>query len=421
GSAAHEAGLMAGDRVVSIDGSRIQYFDQISNACSSSPEETLTFVVQRGDEDVTLSLTPERVRVPEPMTRLRTIEIGQAGFTWRAYSAFVHVDANSLAAQAGLRTFDRVVKVGDREVGSYIELAAALRDATGPQELVLRRADAMAAGWMQASVQSVATITLPNGGEPSDLGIRSAESTVFAVEPSSPAALAGFEQGDRVTSWNDQAITATGVLLQRIEGAAEQDHVFSVDRGGQSVQLTLTPEVRTVVAEFRAERLETFIGFAGLRGPQIYAAGNTITVPWPSRLWFALRDAVVETIGFIGAIFMGLLFLMIGQVDSSNLGGPLMIADVANRAAQGGYLSFLQFMAKISINLGMVNLMPIPGLDGGNLALLLAEGIKREPLSYRTRQIIGYVGMVCIILLMVLVFKNDIERYWVDIADWLNS
>jgi len=112
---------------------------------------------------------------------------------------------------------------------------------------------------------------------------------------------------------------------------------------------------------------------------------------------------------------------VIGQVDASNLGGPLMIADVANRAGSQGILPFIRFMAIISINLGIVNLLPVPGLDGGQLMLLTAEGIKREPLSFRARQIASYVGVVCLVLLMLFAFKNDVERYWVDFANWLNS
>ncbi|MFP4600637.1 MAG: site-2 protease family protein, partial [Persicimonas sp.] len=93
---------------------------------------------------------------------------------------------------------------------------------------------------------------------------------------------------------------------------------------------------------------------------------------------------------------------------------------LAAEAGKAGWQPFLQMMALISINLAVINLLPIPVLDGGHLLLYALEAIKRGPLSYRTRQIAAYIGIAMIIFLMVLAFKNDIERNWDKIAEWLN-
>ena len=110
-----------------------------------------------------------------------------------------------------------------------------------------------------------------------------------------------------------------------------------------------------------------------------------------------------------------------GQMSTSNVGGPIMMFDAASRAAEAGWLSLLHMAGLLSVNLAIMNLLPVPGLDGGQLVLLTFEGIRRRPLSMRARQIAGFVGIVCIVLLMLFAFKNDIERYWVDVAVWLNG
>lgn len=420
GSAADVAGLEEGDRVVAIDGKRITYWDQLATLARGAPGETLAFEVERDGETLTLDVTPEPVEVVEPLLRSRVETVGQLGVLWSQHSAVVDVAPASLADQAGLRTFDRVVRVGDDTIETWLQLEAAFANAEGPTEIVVHRPQRLDDAWFAGHVLQTQTLTL-SADEVEALGLRVADATVFVVEPGSPAMEAGLQTGDRVLGWNDTDINAIDVLLARIEGRANETHELHVERDGHPLTIELTPSVQEVVAEFRSERDETFIGFDGIPGSLAYVAPEPLRMGRVESLLNAAWRALTTTGEYLVAIFLGVVFLIIGSVDSSNLGGPLMIADVANRAARAGLLPFVELMAKISINLGIVNLVPVPGLDGGNLMLLAAESVKKEPLSYRTRQIIGYVGYVCIVLLMIFVFKNDIERYWVDVANWLNS
>jgi regulator of sigma E protease len=98
-----------------------------------------------------------------------------------------------------------------------------------------------------------------------------------------------------------------------------------------------------------------------------------------------------------------------------------MIGDIASKAGHAGFRPFLNMMALISLNLGIINLLPIPVLDGGHLMLFALEAVKRRELTPRTRQIAYYVGFSMIVLLMLLALKNDIERYWQDFAEWFNT
>jgi len=110
-----------------------------------------------------------------------------------------------------------------------------------------------------------------------------------------------------------------------------------------------------------------------------------------------------------------------GRLSLDNVGGPIMIGELAAKAGKAGWDKFLQMMAAISINLAVVNMLPVPVLDGGQLMLYFLEAVKRGPLSLRTRQIAAYIGYVLILMLMVLAFKNDIERQWDYISAFVNG
>jgi regulator of sigma E protease len=421
GSAAAEAGLLAGDEVIAIDGDEIRYWDDLSAACAKAPGTPLTFTIRRDGAEQSLVVTPEAVRTVEPLLGLRTTTVGQIGVMWRQRSSHVQVTPGSPAALSGVETFDQILRVGETETPTWLALQDALASAPDPVQLTLLRSTPTATSFASLDVRDVVMVELRGHAAAGQVGVEEADATVFGVVEGSPAARAGLQRGDRLVRWNDRAIRSVDVVLQRMRGVPDEPATLVIERDGVEQTLEIQPEVMAVVGELRSERDVTFIGFVGLPLSLSTVEPAPVLMGRGETLLHAAITSVTETWKFLGAIFFGVLGLIIGSVDSSNLGGPLMIADVANRAAEAGMAAFLILMAKISINLGIINLVPVPGLDGGNLVLLAAEGVKREPLSYRTRQIINYVGLVCIVLLMLFVFKNDIERYWVDVANWLNS
>jgi regulator of sigma E protease len=140
-------------------------------------------------------------------------------------------------------------------------------------------------------------------------------------------------------------------------------------------------------------------------------------VPNEARFSRAARNALKETVKVITMTAVGIARLVEGKISFKNVGGPVMIFDVAGKAARKGWETFLEIMALISINLGLLNLLPIPVLDGGHIVFILIEAVKRKPISLRAREIAGLVGFSLLILLMLFALKNDIERYWKDIVD----
>jgi regulator of sigma E protease len=135
----------------------------------------------------------------------------------------------------------------------------------------------------------------------------------------------------------------------------------------------------------------------------------------------AVPRAVEMTIDFTRIFLVGLGKLATGEVSSKNLAGPIGIAQMAGSAYEQGWDSYLRLMILISINLGILNLLPIPVLDGGQATLFIIEGVRRSPLSLRSKIFAQQIGVTVLVLLMGLAFWNDLTRVWAKVVDWLPS
>jgi regulator of sigma E protease len=141
----------------------------------------------------------------------------------------------------------------------------------------------------------------------------------------------------------------------------------------------------------------------------------------PHPITYAAREAVRATADVIDLTLTSILRLLQGRLSIKSIGGPLTIFDVAGTAARQGALNYLTLMAFISINLGLINLLPIPLLDGGHLLFLLYEAVVRRPLSLKVREYAHIAGLLMLLAIMILAFKNDIERQWPQIVDDLTA
>jgi len=135
-------------------------------------------------------------------------------------------------------------------------------------------------------------------------------------------------------------------------------------------------------------------------------------VPNPHPVLYAVRRGFEETTNAIKFISIGFVRIVQGRVSIATVSGPITLYDVAGDAGSKGATYFLWAMAVTSVNLGLLNLLPIPVLDGGHLLLFLVEGVRRRPVSLRTREVSSLVGMSVLLLLMLVAFKNDVTRKW---------
>jgi regulator of sigma E protease len=224
---------------------------------------------------------------------------------------------------------------------------------------------------------------------------------IGSVSPGSPAEKAGLRAGDIVRAVGGQRVYTPEELMQTIQKRAGQTFDIAVDRDGRRVVLTVTANA---VHEKGPTGEEIEVGRIGV-GIVTRAVAYE---PYP--LHVAAWQGAVKTWDMTVLTARGLWKIVTRQIDSSNIGGPIQIAAEAGRQAKEGAASLALFTAIISVNLALLNLLPVPMLDGGHLFFFLIEAVMGRPLSLRKREWAQQVGFVLLMLLMVYALYNDLVR-----------
>lgn len=236
------------------------------------------------------------------------------------------------------------------------------------------------------------------------LGIRprgpQIETTLAEVQANSPASVAGLQAGDRIVKVDGQPLTQWQTFVAQVRDNPGKNMALEVDRGGESVQLNLTPEARPGA---KAE------GFAGVI-PRVIPLPEAYKTVRQYGAFDAIGEASAKTWQLMKLTVSMLGKLITGDVKLNNLSGPISIAQGAGLSAEYGMIYYLMFLALISVNLGIINLFPLPVLDGGHLLFLAIEKIKGGPVSERVQDFSYRIGSILLVLLMGLALFNDFSR-----------
>ena len=435
---AAQAGLELGDRIVAIDGEPIRYWHDLTGVVSESPNEALDVTWERRGERMQAMITPSLSTQTRDALGLLQTSRGQLGIlNVRPGPTIAVLGEDTPAYVAGLRDFDRIVQINGAPTRGYDQVERAVFESGGTEALdvvALRptKIEGIDYGqfFEQDVIQARVTPQLREGAP--WVGLSAGEMVLLEVAPESAAAKAGLTRGDRITSVDGRAYNSWLVLDDAIEHRinarlleakpepgerVEIEYEVGFVRGGEARTTTLVPLVERYDDEYKQERYRIEIGWMTLFD---LVEPEEVAFPLGDRFVYSVAhgvDTTVEGLGMFAKLFQRIFE---GRVSFSNqVGGPILIGELAARAGEAGIEYFLTTLAQLSLTLAVFNLLPIPLLDGGRLALYGVEAIKRGPLSFRARQITSYVGFVLIILLMILAFKNDIERNWDTIVDWL--
>jgi regulator of sigma E protease len=319
------------------------------------------------------------------------------------------VRLDSPAAMAGLQRGDQIVRVGDRNVGDTEELQIALirqfsddgviplrvRRDGGERTLTLRVRDDRRAMTEPGKL-------LPGLGF--DLATWNAATLVHEAPEGSAGARAGLRVGDRLLAVDGQPVANRIEFISQVSGAPGRDISIEVERGGQ--RLRIVAAVPRVIEQGRP------IGRLGItleEGPQSWPPGLVET--HRSGPIDAMVGGVAKTWEMSSLTVQMLWRIVTGQVSAKNISGPISIAEFAGISAYLGLTAFLAFLAIISVSLGVLNLMPVPLLDGGQVVYQVVEAIKGTPLSERAQLFGQQVGIALLVVLMSLAFYNDISRH----------
>jgi regulator of sigma E protease len=302
----------------------------------------------------------------------------------------------SVAEQAGITAGDKIVSVDGHKVRSWTQLEERLKD----------------------DVDSDAVLGLERGGTPTRVSIHVPASSkepllvsvseslvgispgmrvmVDSVLPGSPSAKAGLRSGDLINQVDGAAIQTVKDFVDVVRSHGGKRMVMNIERKGISLIVPILPETTSE----GIGRIGARMAAEPLRPPVLYRMGPIEGVRYGFvRTW----DMTVLTLDVLGK-------MITASISPENLGGPIAIAQLAGRTAELGFASFCAFLALISVNLGVLNLMPIPILDGGHLAYLVVEKLRGRPLSLKVMERTQMIGLALIIMLMVFAFYNDLSR-----------
>jgi regulator of sigma E protease len=321
------------------------------------------------------------------------------------------LDEDGPAFTAGLRSGDVVLSLDGQEV-KYFDQVIDYPDETDGKPIVVA---------VDRSGQSLTFSVKPELKEGKDLLGSSQPYWSLGLKPRSkpviervidgkPAQLAGLKPGDLVTSIDGQAIEDWSQLVEMVQGPEEtrstetgtavNPMIFEILRDGQELSFTITPKLE---ASQNIEGKTLFTPMIGLtHKPDLLVE--------PIGPFRAIGYGFSESWNVVKLTYLTLYKLILHKISPKVMGGPILIAEAAGSKIREGAADFVALMALISINLAILNLVPLPILDGGQILFFLIEAIRRKPLSLRFREISQAVGIFALLALMVMVFYNDISR-----------
>jgi len=446
GSPAAEAGFRPGDRVLSIqtpDGEthRIRERSDLEEIVGKSTGRDLVFQVERdlpgstakGAAEVRYS--PETGEERDSVTSVVSRRGIVAGAEAQALAPVVYVTDGSWAAtrQVATGVYIDQIRVGAGvpvKVNTFEELAevwsAAASETVGSSE-----------GRVEISGRKIVAETSPNGDaaksdkspEPEAVtytlawtkaseamprtleaaGLRPAELALIEVRPDSPAAKLGLQAGDLLLTLNDEKIRSFFWFRDSIQRLASEGQELKISwlRKGQTVESVIKPEnvsVKDPLTEASRKQFQIGAYFMAVQAPPAVIDVRADGLLEASAMGY--RKAVSLTNSMLGSFY----HLAKGDISPKTLGGPLLIGKIAGESFRQGWVPFFRMMAFISLNLFLLNLFPIPVLDGGHLVLLAFEAIRRKPVSIKVIEAWTTVGFFLLMGLVVVVSFNDLSR-----------
>ena len=406
GSYAQKVGFQSGDRVTAIDGKPIKSFEELMVAINDSPSKPVNFDI---------------VREPNVAAHITAAPVTQDGYS--VYGEATHVgeieglipsaratqfgisNPDSAAGKAGLKTGSEVAKMNGTPFTSW--------------ELIERNYQKLAPGSMirfeikkpKTSEKSEVTLSKPGksaGSLGPDLGLYSSELFIEKTVPKSPAEAAGLQPGDRLVSVGNQTIQSFFELKDAVQRAGEKDGKVNVswERNGKLISVTITPTATGTRDALLKKSVQYTIGVA----PMLMWDEPVTFIERIYNPFVLVYKATERMAIFSWRNIVSLEKMLTGDVSVSSLGGPILIGKIAGESLSRGLIAFLTTMAILSVGLGVLNVLPVPVLDGGHLLLLGIEALRKRPLTLRQMEIFQQVGLSLILLLMVVVIKNDLSR-----------
>ena len=306
-----------------------------------------------------------------------------------------HVQEGSIGQKIGFQKRDKILAVNNQPVQNWNEVSQAFLNQLGAEirfkierngqviELVFQKDDLKQEKSEQLGIFPFI---------PAEVG---------DVIPGMPAAKAGLQRGDVIVAINRQPIADWQQMTEIVRAHANREIQLTVRRGEEIFQVALTPMAETEIAE---DGSRTIVGKMGIQAISFVERR-------PLTFTQSIKRGVQQSYFTSSMIIKSIGWLLTGKKSPKEvIGGPIMISKMAGDFARTGFINLMELVAYLSIMLAIINILPLPVLDGGHLAIIAVEAIRRKPLSSETKIRIQQIGMALILMLIVFVIYNDIQK-----------
>ena len=409
GSKAYEAGFSPGDRILFIQDKVMHTWSDVEKEIFQHPKKELEVKLKKAGEDqvTALTVTP---REEKTVGGLGFMEKGGKieGLGFTTDSTVVGVTQNGVAFLSGFRTFDKIVSVSGSQVSHWREMSEAFQSAFSKDkgwDVVVEREGE---GEMRLSLKAPSSYS-PEKHNMETLGLHLPHLFIGAVKKGSSADLAGIKQGDLIVKIDGEAVKNWKSVVERIKNYQEEQGLISlqVEREGQLLEpIRLAPDMRTWM-DHGEEKKRYMLGIVS--GTSQVAFGGTFRMS--KNILSAIGLGFLKTLTFCKATAVYIKKLVSGEISRRTLGGVIAIGQMAYRAYTYGVEYFFRMMAILSVQLFLLNLLPVPVLDGGHLVLNFVEWVNKGPLSIKKILIVQHMGVLFIMTLLIFTIYNDIDNW----------
>ena len=423
-SVAYQSGFRSGDTVLSMAATPVKTWDEFQRQVEKNADKTVAVIVQRASgQQETLQVTPKLETNKNVLSWDRHVgEVDGLSYSSRA-SVIGIPDPQSIAAQAGLKTGDVIQSLNGEKITMWRDFRDILAKNANADKLEFEVERGLLdekkdIGALPAAPGTKITITMPAAakGKPFDqiitsIGLEFPELFLAGVEKGAPASAAGLLKGDRLLSIDGQEVHTfdqVASIIRSFGNAAKTALTVTASREGKVLTFNLAPNMKERMSPQGREEKRFEIG---IRPLIIDASPATLQLTAANPV-----DAVVrgfsQTLKWTSLTVLSFVRLVQNEVSPKNIGGFLSIGQMAKKSWQIGPGQFLNIMGIISINLFILNLLPVPVLDGGHLVFYSIEALRGAPLSMRKMEIAQQVGLVLLLGLMVFAMFNDVSRFF---------
>lgn len=406
-SQAYSLGFRSGDKILKVNDSSVATWDDFQHLISQSTDRALSIQVQRESSTLVEVVTATPTLHPNPNILSLDTYIGDIpGLTSTSRASIVGVRAGSVAQKLGFQTGDLIKSINGTEVKFFRQLENAMISLAGPTlSVVVERRESLLS---DKSTTLTLEIEKSQVSSMVSLGLESPDLYLADIVKGSPAERAQLRNGDRITAVNNQDVTKWEDVLNNVKTySGNEGLLFSIQRtDGKMEQLTIVPEMTSHLTAQGSEEKRYTIGIR----PWIMTAIPDITTVRSDNVAAAFGRGLERTGEVTTMTVVSFLRLIQGMISPKTIGGVISIGQVASESFKMGLSQFLIIMGFISINLFILNLLPIPVLDGGHLLFYSIEALRGAPVSMRKMEIAQQIGLVMLMSLMAFALFNDFTR-----------